>query len=87
MHAVGFSPFLQVMHDLERRRTLEERLQWDFRALDKTGDHRLPLSDVLTLFKLTQGDQFSMAAWNKFLKSRDQPNDEVCFDEVCQIMS
>ena len=70
------------MYDMERRRKLEETIRWDFMALDKTGNSRLPLRDVLTLFKLTHGDKFFLKSWNDFLNSRENPTTHVCFDEV-----
>ena len=63
----------QVLQELERRRTLEEQVRWDFMALDRTGSYRISTKDALMLFRNTHGEDFSMKTWHAFLISRDNP--------------
>ena len=63
----------QVLQELERRRTLEEQVRWDFMALDRTGSCRISTNDGLMLFRNTHGEDFSMKTWQAFLNSRDNP--------------
>ncbi|XP_064633679.1 golgin subfamily A member 4-like [Lineus longissimus] len=74
--------FIKVLQDLDRRKNLEQKVRWDFVALDKNGNHRLPLQDALLLFRETHGERFSLHTWQTFLRSRVEPDADVCFDEV-----
>ncbi|XP_066283910.1 trichohyalin-like isoform X2 [Branchiostoma lanceolatum] len=74
--------FVDVLMELDRRKCLEEKVYWDFQALDRDGSHRLHLNDALLLFRATHGEKFSFQTWNKFVASRVDPNDDVCFDEM-----
>ena len=67
---------------MDRRKSVEERARWDFMSLDKEGNNRIPLSDALTLFKVTHGPSMSLYTWKKFLASRELPDFDVSFDEV-----
>ena len=72
----------KVMEELERRRIQEDKVRWDFAALDQTGDNLITVKDGLLLFKLTLGDEFSLQLWNAFLVSRMDPMADLCFDDV-----
>jgi Ca2+-binding EF-hand superfamily protein len=74
--------FIQVLQDLDRRKNLEQKVRWDFMALDKSGNYRLPLEDALLLFRETHGEKFSMHVWQAFLRSRVNSDADVYFDEV-----
>ena len=74
--------FLDVLFELERRRTIEERAWWDFQALDFRGGHRIPLRDALVLMKATHQDKFTMMTWQMFMESREMSNDDVTFNEI-----
>lgn len=74
--------FLDVLEELERRRSIEEQSYWDFQALDYNGSNRISLKDALLLFKEFHGDRFSLYTWNNFLKSREEPDAGVYFDEI-----
>ncbi|XP_071784125.1 uncharacterized protein [Asterias amurensis] len=74
--------FLDVLLELERRRTIEERAWWDFQALDFRGGHRIPLRDALVLMKATHQDKFTMMTWQMFMESREMSNDDVTFNEI-----
>lgn len=74
--------FLDVLTDVERRRTTEEQAYWDFQALDYLGSHRISLRDALLLFKQIHGEKFSLSTWKRFLAARQSPWKDVCFDEL-----
>ncbi|KAK3102812.1 hypothetical protein FSP39_014083 [Pinctada imbricata] len=74
--------FLEVLEEIERRRSTEETAFWDFQALDYNNTHRISLKDALLLFKEFHGDRFSMYTWRQFLESRINPAADVCFDEI-----
>ena len=74
--------FFSVLQELDRRMNLQDKLRWDFMSLDLMGNGRIVVQDALLLFQVTHGDSFSTYNWNKFLASRADPNDDVCFDEV-----
>ncbi|XP_078596993.1 uncharacterized protein LOC144873475 isoform X1 [Branchiostoma floridae x Branchiostoma japonicum] len=74
--------FVDVLMELDRRKCLEEKVYWDFQALDRDGSHRLRPNDALLLFRATHGEKFSFRTWNEFVASRVDPEDDVCFDEM-----
>ncbi|XP_077983007.1 uncharacterized protein LOC144437842 isoform X2 [Glandiceps talaboti] len=74
--------FLPVLLEMDRRKSLEQKLWWDFKALDKTGTDTISVKDALFLFKATHEDKFSMHAWQKFMESRNFSNDAISFHEV-----
>ncbi|XP_078676996.1 uncharacterized protein LOC144913832 [Branchiostoma floridae x Branchiostoma belcheri] len=74
--------FLDVLMEIDRRKCLEEKVYWDFQALDRDGSHRLRPSDALLLLRATHGEKFSFQTWNRFVASRVDPEDDVCFDEM-----
>lgn len=65
---------------------MEEVVRWDFRALDSNGSHRISIQDALLLFQNTHGKKFSMKTWRKFLASRDDSIQSVCFDEMRMLL-
>ncbi|XP_022097553.1 trichohyalin-like isoform X2 [Acanthaster planci] len=75
--------FLDVLLELERRRTVEERAWWDFQALDSRGNHRITPREALILMKATHQEHFTTQTWQAFLKSRDvSANEDVTFNEI-----
>lgn len=74
--------FGHLLREMERRRQLEEKVSWDFKALDMDKDGRISLQSALFLFKTVHGHNFSIKLWNSFLSSRHRPEDEVSFDEI-----
>lgn len=74
--------FLAVLEELERRRSLEDKIYWDFKTLDFEGSDRISIESTLFLFKAVHEDDFSLKTWNSFLKQRSQPENDVSFDEV-----
>ena len=71
-----------MLEELERRRIQEDKVRWDFAALDQTGNNLITVKDGLLLFKLTLGDEFSLQLWNAFLAARVDPLADLCFDDV-----
>ena len=61
---------------------MEEKIKWDFRALDLEHVGRISIQSALFLFKAVHGDRFSQAYWKKFVGSRSNPDEDVNFDEV-----
>ena len=61
---------------------MEEKIKWDFRALDKEDNGRISLESALFLFKAVHGDKFSQRYWNLFADSRLDPYEDVYFDEI-----
>ena len=61
---------------------MEEKIKWDFRALDVENVGRLPLKSALFLFKAVHNDKFSQRYWKTFLDSRLDPEADVSFDEI-----
>ena len=74
--------FHYLLQELERRRTLESQVKWDFRALDTDDDGRISLQSALFLFKTVHDRSFTLQLWNSFLSSRNRPEDDVAFDEI-----
>lgn len=74
--------FAALLQEMERRRELEARVSWDFKALDMEKNGRISLQSALFLFKAVHGRNFSLKLWNSFLSSRYRPEDEVSFDEI-----
>ena len=75
--------YYKVLQDLERRRSLEEQVRWDFMSLDQTGCTHLPLKDCLLLFSMAHGDAFSLETWRRFLASRGENKEgDASFDEI-----
>ncbi|XP_055999875.1 trichohyalin-like isoform X3 [Ostrea edulis] len=79
---VGRSHFIDVLEELERRRSIEEQSYWDFQALDYNSTNRICLKDALLLFREFHQNRFSMYTWHKFLDSRAVPGADVYFDEI-----
>lgn len=61
---------------------MEEKVKWDFRALDVEDVGRISIKSALFLFKAVHGNRFSQADWRKFLEGRVNPDEDVCFDEA-----
>lgn len=61
---------------------MEEKIKWDFRALDVEDIGRISVKSALFLFKAVHGDRFSQRYWNSFIDSRLDPSSDVNFDEV-----
>ena len=62
---------------------MEEKIKWDFRALDLHNTGRISIKSALFLFKAVHGDRFSQRCWNSFIENRLAPPDsDVSFDEV-----
>lgn len=74
--------FMPVLEELERRRSIEEQAYWDFQALDYKGTNRISLKDALMMFREFHADRFSLYTWKQFLQSRDDPDENVYFDEI-----
>lgn len=79
---VSRQQFIAVLEEIERRRSVEEQAYWDFQALDYKGTNRISLKDALMMFREFHGDRFSLYAWKEFLQSRDDPGEQVYFDEI-----
>lgn len=45
------SHFIDVLEELERRRSIDEQSYWDFQALDYNGTNRICLKDAFLLFR------------------------------------
>ena len=74
--------FAALLQELERRRSLEAKVLWDFKALDLDKDGRISLQSALFLCKTVHDKKFSLKLWNSFLSSRYRPEDDVSFDEI-----
>ncbi|XP_022298182.2 uncharacterized protein LOC111107326 isoform X1 [Crassostrea virginica] len=74
--------FIDVLEELQRRRSVDEQSYWDFQALDSSGTNRISLKDALLLFREFHAERFSMHTWHQFLESRAIPNADVYFDEI-----
>ena len=74
--------FTPLLKELERRRSLEEKIKWDFKALDNDCDNRISLQAASFLFKSVHVQKMSITHWNMFLSSRIRPEDEVSFHEM-----
>ncbi|XP_070559138.1 trichohyalin-like isoform X2 [Ptychodera flava] len=74
--------FMPVLLEMERRKSLEQKLLWDFKALDTTGTSTISVKDALLLFRATHEEKFSISTWRKFMKSRDFSSDPVSFHEI-----
>ena len=74
--------FMAVLQELDRRKSLEEKILWDFKTLDAEGHGRITIKSTLFLFKAVHGELFSMQTWKAFLAGRINPQSDVCFDEV-----
>ena len=74
--------FLQLLFELERRKTAEENAWWDFKALDTRDCDRISIKEALMLFKATHQEHFTMSTWQKFMEARNLSNDDVSFDEI-----
>ena len=61
---------------------MEEKIKWDFRALDVENNGRISPESALFLFKAVHGDRFSQRFWNLFVESRLDPYGDVYFDEI-----
>ena len=74
--------FIDVLDELDRRKTLEEKVYWDFKAVDVEGKGRISLKTALMLFKAVHNELFSMKTWRAFLSERLVQEADVCFDEM-----
>ena len=74
--------FVNVLDELDRRKALEEKVFWDFKAVDVEGNGRISLKSALMLFKLVHSELFSMKTWRSFLSQREIPEADVCYDEI-----
>ena len=74
--------FMDVLDDLDRRKSLEEKISWDFKSLDVEGKGRISLKTALLLFKAVHNELFSMKTWRSFVSQREYPDADVCFDEI-----
>ena len=61
---------------------MEEKIKWDFRALDMENVGRISLEAALFLFKAVHGDKFSQRYWNLFADNRLDPYEDVYLDEI-----
>lgn len=74
--------FIDVLDELDRRKTLEEKVYWDFKAVDVEGKGRISLKTALMLFKAVHNELFSMKTWRAFLAQRLVQEADVCYDEM-----
>lgn len=74
--------FINVLDELDRRKAVEEKVYWDFKAVDVEGKGRISLKTALMLFKAVHNELFSMRTWRSFLSQREIPEADVCFDEI-----
>ena len=74
--------FTNVLNELDRRKSLEEKIYWDFKTVDVEGKGRISLKTALLLFKAVHNELFSMKTWRSFLSQREYPESDVCFDEI-----
>ena len=74
--------FSDIAKELERRHAMEERIKWDFCALDLENIGRIPLETTLFLFKAIHNDRFSIKYWETFIENRRNPEADVCLEEV-----
>ena len=74
--------FIDVLDELDRRKTLEEKVYWDFKAVDVEGKGRVSLKTALMLFKAVHNELFSMKTWRAFLAQRLVQEADVCYDEM-----
>ena len=74
--------FVDVLDELDRRKSLEEKIYWDFKTLDVEGKGRISLKTALLLFKAVHNELFSMKTWRSFVSQREYPDADVCFDEI-----
>lgn len=74
--------FPDIAKELERRHVMEEKIKWDFCALDLESNGRISLESTLFLFKAIHNNRFSNNYWEKFLSERRNPDADVCLDEV-----
>jgi len=74
--------FSDLVREIERRHVMEEKIKWDFRALDKENVGRISLEAALFLFKAVHGNKFSQRYWNLFAENRLDPYEDVYLDEI-----
>ena len=78
--------FEDLLKELERRRELEEKVKWDFKALDLENKGRISPDSTLFLMKSVHGDSFSVRQWNAFLSSRIRPEADVSYSEIRMLL-
>lgn len=74
--------FIGVLNELDRRKSLEDKVYWDFKAVDVEGKGRISLKTALMLFKAVHNELFSMKTWRSFLTQRAVPEADVSFEEL-----
>lgn len=57
--------FIDVLEELERRRSIDEQSYWDFQALDYNGTNRICLKDAFLLFREFHQERY-LASSNSF---------------------
>ena len=61
---------------------MEERNKWDFCAIDVDNIGRISIQSALFLSKAVHGERFSLQNWKQFLSERDNPFDDISYDEM-----
>ena len=61
---------------------MQEKIKWDFRALDLEDVGHIPVENALFLFKAVHGDRFSNKLWQDFLDDRVEADSDVLLEEV-----
>lgn len=61
---------------------MEERNKWDFCAIDVENIGRISIQSALFLSKAVHGEKISLQNWKQFLSERDNPFDDISYDEM-----
>ncbi|EDV29717.1 uncharacterized protein TRIADDRAFT_52404 [Trichoplax adhaerens] len=79
--------FVDVIAEINKRKTLEEQLHWDFKSLDRDGDWLITVQDAYLLLQSYCGKKFSMTHWKNFVHARRFSETKVCYEEIRTFMN
>lgn len=76
-------PRLKEQSDSEE---LQDKIIWEFRALDGKRTGKIKPADALLVFKSVLGSRFSLATWYTFTCDRGSSSADVTLDEITEFL-
>lgn len=79
--------FIDVITEIDKKKSLDDQLRWDFRSLDRDGDWLITVEDAYTLIQSYCGKAFNLTQWRNFIHARSFPEAKICYEEIKTFLS
>lgn len=74
--------FIDVITEIDKKKSFEEQLRWDFRSLDKDGNWLITIQDAYLLLQSYCGNAFNLTSWRNFIHARSFPETKISYEEI-----